>query len=248
MKIAVAGGTGTVGRHVVEAIAAQGHQTVVLSRAAGVDLMRGEGLVGLLAGVDVVIDVTSTPTALAADSVRFFGTVTANLLQAESLAGVGHHVVLSIIGAAKINAAYYAGKKVQEDLVMGGAIPWSLVRAAQFHEFVTQLIDRGKVGPIQVAPTMRSQPIAAVEVAAALVGIATGEPQQLTADLAGPKVENMADLVRRYLRAVGVSRPVLQVPFPGSFGRGMRDGSLLAGPNARLGSVTFDEWLAAGGR
>jgi uncharacterized protein YbjT (DUF2867 family) len=243
MRIAVAGGTGTVGRHVVDVATAQGHEAVALSRSTGIDLVSGAGLDSALAGVDVVIDVSGTATASGAEAIQFFGAVTSNLLEAESRAAVGHHVALSIIGAAQTNAAYYAGKKVQEDLVEAGTVPWTILRAAQFHEFVRQIIPQGKIGPLQLVPTMVSQPIAASEVAAVLVEVALAPAQGLAQDLAGPRVERMADLVRRYLRATGVSRPVVQVPLPGAWGRSLRDGSLLGGPTARLGTQTFDEWL-----
>jgi uncharacterized protein YbjT (DUF2867 family) len=245
MKIAVAGGTGVVGHHVVEVAHARGHETVILARSAGIDLLRGEGLAAALTGVDIVIDVTSTATAAGAESVRFFSSVTDNLLQAEQSAGTHHHIALSIIGATKVNAGYYAGKKAQEDLVTASVVPWTILRAAQFHEFATQIIPQGKVGPLQIVPTMIAQPIAAAEVAAVLVEIAEGDPRGLATDLAGPKTERMSDLVRRYLRATGSRRPVLQVTLPGAWWRGLRDGAILPGPDARLGTQTFDEWLAA---
>jgi uncharacterized protein YbjT (DUF2867 family) len=206
--------------------------------------MAGTGLAATLSGVEVLIDVSSIATATAAPSVKFFGTATANLLAAELAAGVRHHVALSIIGAAKTNAAYYAGKKVQEDLVTEAKVPWTIVRAAQFHEFATQVIPQGRFGPLQVVPSMLSQPIAAAEVGAILVEIAEGAPRGLSPDVAGPSVERMPEMVRRYLRATGDRRPVIPVRIPGAWGRSMRDGSLLPAPGARLGTQTFDEWLA----
>jgi uncharacterized protein YbjT (DUF2867 family) len=243
MKIAVAGGTGTVGRYVVDSLGADGHQPVILSRSTGVDLMSGVGLASALAGVDAVVDVTSTSTTAASESVEFFGTVTAVLLAAEKDAGIPHHLALSIVGAAPINAAYYAGKKTQEELVMAAGDRWTIVRATQFHEFVRQLLPAGAVGPLQVVPKMVSRPIAAAEVGAVLAQLATRPPTGLAPDLAGPQVERMSELVRRYLRASGSRRPVIEVPLPGAFGRGMRDGSLLPAPGAQLGTQTFDEWL-----
>lgn len=244
MRIAVAGATGTLGRHVMDAVRAAGHQPVAMSRRSGVDVMTGSGLAEALDGAASVIDVSSTSSTGSRKSVEFFGAVTRNLLDAERAAGVGHHLAISIIGAAKVNANYYAGKAVQEQIVTALPDGWSLLRTAQFHEFVEQLVGFGKVGPIQVVPTMRAQPIAAAEVAAELVAIALGDPRGLEPDLAGPREENMAELVRRYLAAKDSRRPVLQVPLPGAWGRGMRDGSLLPGAGARLGRQTFDEWLA----
>jgi uncharacterized protein YbjT (DUF2867 family) len=171
--------------------------------------------------------------------------VTRNLLTAERSAGVPHHVALSIVGAAEAPAAYYAGKKVQEDLVMAAPGGWSILRATQFHEFAAQMAEQGRMGPLQVVPTMRSQPIAAAEVAEVLVEIALGEPRGLDRELGGPQEENMADMVRRYLAATGQKRPVLEVPLPGSWGGALRDGTLLTAPGARLARQTFAEWLAA---
>lgn len=174
---------------------------------------------------------------------HFFGTVTRNLLQAEWEAGVGHHVALSVIGATKVEAGYYVGKVAQERLLTAQTGGWSLLRTTQFHEFAQQLVQHGKVGPLQFVPSMRSQPIAAAEVAAELVAIAAGAPRGVEPDLAGPRGERMANLVKRYLDAIGQSRPVLQVSTPGAWGGGARGGSLLPGPGARLGHQTFTEWL-----
>lgn len=244
MRIAVAGGTGTVGRHVIDAATAAGHSTVVLSRSAGFDLASGTDLVPVLRGVDAVIDVSDRSTTSVPQSVRFFTAVTRNLLAAGRRAGVAHHVALSIIGATPIDASYYAGKAAQERLLQAEPGGWSLLRTAQFHEFVPQTVRVGRLGTLQVVPTMRSQPVAAIEVAAELVALAEAGPSGNAPDLAGPREENMADLVRRYLAATGTTRPVLQVPLPGRFGRGMRDGSLLPAPGAHLGRTTFADWLA----
>lgn len=244
MRIAVAGGTGTVGRHVVEALRGAGHEPVLLTRSSGVDLATGEGLAAALVGAQVVVDVTSTSAASGAAARRFFSAVTTNLLAAERNAGIDHHVALSIVGAAGVDAGHYAGKKAQEDLVVAGPVDWSLLRATQFHEFAQRLAARGQVGPFTVVPTMVCQPVAASEVGAALAEIAVGAPRGLDVDLAGPQVEHMAALVRRYLAATGQNRRVVQFPRPGAWGRSLRDGSLLPSHNARRGLQPFDAWLA----
>jgi uncharacterized protein YbjT (DUF2867 family) len=244
MKIAIAGGTGVVGRHVVTAASAAGHEPVVLSRSAGADLLTAEGLDGRLAGVGAVIDVSSTPSLSSKAAARFFGTVTDNLIAAERTAGVPHHVVLSIIGATKAPSGHYAGKAVQEQKVMNSGDGWSILRTTQFHEFARQTTERLAFGGVQLVPAMRCQPIAAAEVAADLVRIAEGPPSGLATDLAGPREEEMAELVRRYLKATGKTKPVLRLILPGRFGRALRDGGLLPGPGARLGTQTFDQWLA----
>ncbi|WP_285116027.1 SDR family oxidoreductase [Leifsonia sp. fls2-241-R2A-40a] len=245
MRIAVAGGTGVVGGHTVAALRAAGHEPVVLSRARGVDLTQaGKGLADALTGCAAVVDVTSVQTTRASVSEQFFGTVTRSLLDAERAAGVPHHVVLSIVGAAEVPAAYYAGKALQERMVQEAQTGWSILRAAQFHEFAAQLAARSKPGRLRLVPAMKSQPVAAAEVGEALAAIAAGEPRGLDRDLAGPRVEDMPTLVRRYLAATGDRGRVLTVPLPGRWGRSLRDGTLLAGPGARLGAATFDDFLA----
>ncbi len=244
MKIAIAGGTGVVGRRVVAAVRAAGHEPLVLSRSTGADLMTSDGLAGRLAGAGAVIDVSSTTRLSGKVAARFFGTVTDNLIAAERDAGVPHHVALSIIGATKAPSGHYAGKAVQEQKVMDSGDGWSILRTTQFHEFAIQMTERLAFGGLQLTPAMRCQPIAADEVAADLVRIAEGPPLGLETDLAGPREEDMTEMVRRYLKATGKRTPVVRVAPPGVLGHAMRDGSLLPGPDARLGTQTFDEWLA----
>jgi uncharacterized protein YbjT (DUF2867 family) len=244
VRIVVAGATGSLGTHVVEAVRAAGHEPVPVNRASGADLISGLGLVERLRGASAVIDASATSSTSAKGSTDFFTTVTRNLLSAEREAGVPHHVAISIVGAARIDANHYSGKAAQELILQAEPNGWSLLRTTQFHELARQLVGHGKVGPVQVVPTMRSQPIAAADVAAELVAIASGSPRGLVPELAGPQEEKMADLVRRYLAATGQRRPVIEVSIPGAWGRGMRNGSLLPTTGARLGRQTFDEWLA----
>jgi uncharacterized protein YbjT (DUF2867 family) len=242
-RIAVAGGTGAVGRHVVEAVRENGHEPVIIARSAGVDLTTGKGLAEALARVDAVIDVSSVRTLSTKVSTQFFDTVTRNLLVAEQAAGIRHHVLLSIVGAEKSASGYYAGKAAQERMLMDSDASWSILRATQFHEFAAQMVDRGGMAGMVVVPKMVAQPVAAVEVAAELVAIAEGAPRGLAQDLGGPQVERMADMVRRYLRTIGERRPVIEVRLPGSVGKVSADGTLLVGPGAKLGTQTFDQWL-----
>lgn len=245
MRIAVAGGTGVVGSQVLSALKGRGHEAVTLSRGTGVDLTSSDGLEAALQGVDAVVDVSSTTAQSSKASVKFFGTVTRNLLAAEKRAGVRHHVVLSIVGAAKADSGYYAGKAAQERIVMALPGGWTILRATQFHEFAQQMTTRAAFGPLQLAPVARCQPIAAAEVGEALAEIAVGEPRGLDRDLAGPREEQMTRMIRAYLAATGTRRFVVNLTMPGAMGKGMRDGSILPGPDARLGTQTFDEWLAA---
>lgn len=244
MRVAVAGGTGVVGRHVVAALEADGHEVVVLSRSRGVDVRDADGVAAAIEGCAALVDVTSVQTTSGRVSREFFGGVTRSLLAAERSTGVPHHVALSIVGAAAAPSAYYAGKALQEQLVRESGTGWSVLRATQFHEFAAQLVGDGEKR-FHLVPAMRSQPIAAAEVGGALAAIAVGEPRGLDRDLAGPLVEEMPDLVRRYLAATGRGGRVITVPLPGRWGRALRDGTILGGPDARLGRQTFAEWLEA---
>lgn len=244
MRIVVAGATGALGTPVVDAVRAAGHEPIPLSRSTGTDLRSGAGLEIALRGASAVIDASSTRDMSAKGSVEFFSTVTRNLLAAEQAAGVGHHVAISIIGAASVDANYYAGKAAQEALLQSQPSGWSLLRTTQFHEFAGQVAGQGRLGPLHVVPAMRSQPVSSTEVAADLVEIATGAPRGIAPDLAGPQEERLADQVRRLLAVTGPRRRVLEVPLPGAWGRAMRDGSLLPAPGARRGQQTYGRWLA----
>lgn len=244
LTIAVAGGSGTVGRYVVDAAARRGHRATSLSRSDGVDLVAGTGLSRALDGVDVVVDVTSRQTQKAGEARAFFGTVTRHLLAAETAAGVGHHVALSVVGADTAPDGYYAGKVLQEELVSGAPVPWTLLRATQFHEFASQVFGAVRLGPWVAVPRMSSQPVAAREVARRLVDLAEAGPSGRVRDLAGPRTESVPDMARDWARATGRSGRVVAVPLPGRLGRAMRDGSLHGGPGADRGVQTFGEWLA----
>lgn len=244
-RLAVAGGTGVVGRHVVDVATERGHEVVLLTRSAGVDLTAGDGLAQRLAGVDAVVDVTSVPTQDRAESEAFFGAVTRSLVAAEEAAGVDHHVALSIVGIDDVPGGYYAGKRLQERLLAEGTQPWSVLRATQFHEFAEQVLHFVRVGPVSVVPRMTSQPVAAREVGEALVDLVEAGPSGRVPDLAGPQVLAMHRLARRVSKARGLGRRVVALPVPGAAGRGMRDGSLtLRGGAGVVGATTFDEWLA----
>lgn len=245
MKIAVAGGTGTVGVHVVDVARERGHEVVVLSRSEGVDLMAGDGLAEALTGVGAVVDVVSTVTQSARKSREFFGTTTRHLLNAERDAGVGHHVVLSIVGAAQAPHGYYAGKLVQEELVAAGDVPWTTLRATQFHEFAGQIHGAITLGPVVVVPRMRSQTVAAREVGERLVELVEAGPSGLVPDLGGPTTAWMGDLVRAWARRTGDRRPIVVLPLPGAWGTAMRDGTLVPDDRADHGTIPFEQWLEA---
>ncbi len=244
MKVAVAGGTGTVGRHVVEIAAERGHDVAALSRSTGVDLVSGTGLDGALEGVEAVIDVVSVNAPSARASRRFFGVTTAHLLGAEQAAGVAQHLALSIVGAAAAPYGYFAGKALQEELVGRGRVPWTVLRATQFYEFAGQLLASARLGPFAAVPAMRCRPVAARDVAERLVDLAEAGPAGRVRDLAGPQEERMADLARRWAAARGMTVRVVEVPFPGRWGAALRHGIVLPGPDADLTTTTFEQWLA----
>jgi uncharacterized protein YbjT (DUF2867 family) len=245
MYIAVAGGTGAVGRFVVSIARERGHRVAVLSRADGVDLVTGQSLLKALEGVDTVIDVASIHTLSAKASVRFFTATTRNLLTAGKAAGVRHHVAVSIVGAEKAAAGYYAGKLAQEELVTKGDVPWTILRTTQFHEFAQQVLARSSVGPLALVPRMATQPVAAREVAEALVDAAEAGPRGRLTDLGGPRVEQLVRMVRAYARKSGQPKLVLGFTAPGKLWHAMRSGALLPEPGAAVGRQTFREWLRA---
>jgi uncharacterized protein YbjT (DUF2867 family) len=244
MRIAVAGGTGLVGRHVVDALSCAGQEPVVLARARGVDITTGSGLAQALAGVDAVIDVSNTTTTRRHTAVAFFTAGTETLLAAGQRAGVRHHIVLSIVGVDRVGFGYYEGKRRQEELVLADRVPGSVLRATQFHEFPGQLLARMR-GPLALVPRMRVQPVAAREVAAALAKLAAGPTEGMAPELAGPEEHELVDLARRVVRADERRRWVFGMRLPGAAGRAMAAGALLpTGPGPR-GMQTFDQWLAA---
>ncbi len=248
MRIAVAGGTGRIGRLTVAALGSAGHQAVPLSRSGGIDAYTGAGLADALRGADAVIDVTSTPAAGEAEVVDFFGTVTGNLLAAEERAGVRHHVLLSIVGVDRNKRVpHYAGKREQERLVAGGPVPWSIVQATQFHDFAAMVAGWAeRDGTATIAPLL-VQPIAPADVAAVLAEVATAPPLGARLEIAGPETQDLVDMARRTYAARG--QGIRLVPtWRGNFGTDMAGETLLPAEGARLAATTFDDWLAAGAR
>ena len=246
MKVAVAGGTGVVGRLVVEAVRANGDEAVVLARSTGVELVSGNGLAGALAGVDAVIDASNIAATRASVVSEFFEATSRNLMRAGAQAGIRHIVALSIVGVDHVPFGYYRGKLHQEKVLAGSPVPVSVLRATQFHEFPGQYLARSS-GRFVVVPQWRAQPVAAREVAATLAELATvlpgpGAPVALS-ELAGPREENMADLLRQVLAARGERRRVIELRVPGAAGRAMATGGGLPGPGVRLGAQTFAGWL-----
>jgi uncharacterized protein YbjT (DUF2867 family) len=242
VRIAVAGGTGLLGKHVVDVLRERGHDAVVLSRAAGVDLVSGAGLPAALDGVEVVVD-CSNVVAKKAPSVAFVEAVATNLQRYGGEAGVRHVVTVSIVGIDRASGyAYYAAKLAHEAAAVSGPVPASVVRSTQFHEFADMVLAFGKKGPVVLAPKMRSQPVAARAVAERLSDVAVGEPLAERLQVAGPEVLMVPEMVRRLLQARGTTALVVAVPVPGA-AKPMASGALVpTGPVDVIGP-TFDEWL-----
>jgi uncharacterized protein YbjT (DUF2867 family) len=242
-KIAVAGGTGLVGRQTVEAVRRVGHDPLVLARSVGVDLTTGAGLAAVLDGVDAVIDVTNTPSVNTDQMRAFFAAVTEHLLAAEHHGGVRHHVALSIVGLDRLpDHGHYAGKRQQERLALSGPVPASVVRATQFFDFAAQMVNWTRRGQSAALAPLLVQPVAVTDVADVLVEVAVGEPVDGICELAGPETQDLVDLARRTLAARGESLRLIPT-WRGRYGVEMAGEVLLPGPDARLAPTTFDHWL-----
>jgi uncharacterized protein YbjT (DUF2867 family) len=238
MKIAVAGGTGLVGGMVVDALRAAGHTPVVLARSVGVDVTTGAGLAEALSGTHATIDVTNVTTMKAQESIDFFSAATSNLLAHSDFL-----LSLSIVGVDRVDLPYYLGKRRQEELLLATPDRTAVLRATQFHEFPGQLLQRGG-GRLAMIPRMRSQPIAAREVADALVAAVTAPQRGMLPELAGPEVHAMPALARRLVKARHVRCTVVPLPVPGRLGRQLSGGGLLPEGTGPRGVETFSGWLA----
>jgi uncharacterized protein YbjT (DUF2867 family) len=245
LTVAVVGGTGTLGRQVVAALRADGHDVRALSRHSDhpVDLTTGQGLAAALAGCDVVVD-----AANAGGTKRGSGTLvegTERLLDAVAAAGVGHHVSIDIVGCEAVPMAYFELKTAQQHLVESGPVPWSTVRATQFHEFaVATLAGYTHLG-LTFAPPMRVQPVASAEVAAVVASVAQRPPSGTRTVVAGPEVRELRDLARVWKRSTGRRSLVTPVVLPGAAGRALRDGALTSDSADVVGRTTFEQWFAA---
>jgi uncharacterized protein YbjT (DUF2867 family) len=243
MRVAVAGGTGVVGQHVVEALRRAGHEAVALSRAAGVDVESGTGLEAALAGVEVIVDALNPASLGRADAEAFFRATTRRLQEVGRAQGAAHLLTLSIVGIEKTSSyGYYAAKLAQEAEAQAGPLPATVLRATQFHEFAGQFLARLRVGRIAVVPRMRVQPVAARTVAEHLVRLAQARPGGRV-ELAGPEERDLPELARRLAGSRGDPVRVLPLSTPGQLSRQIREGALLAGPTTLLDGPGFDTWL-----
>ena len=244
MRLAVAGGTGTVGRYVVEAARGRGHEVVVLSRSAGVDLATGAGLAAAVDGVEAIVDASNPPTTARQAATAYFTTATGHLHEAGRRAGARHLVVLSIVGVDRVPGfGYYQAKVAHEAAALAGPLPATVLRATQFHEFPGQILHRTRKGPVAPVPRMRVRPVAARTVGEALAVLAEGPAAGAVGELAGPAEDDLVAMARSFADRRGLRVHVVPVPVPGRAGRAMREGALLPSAAARLEGPTFAAWL-----
>jgi uncharacterized protein YbjT (DUF2867 family) len=245
MKIVVIGGTGLIGSKLVTKLLDHGHEAIPASPNSGVNTLTGEGVREVLEGADVVVDVSNSPSFEDAAVLEFFETSTRNLLEAEAATGAGHHVALSVVGTDRLpDSGYFRAKVAQEKLIEGSSIPYSIVHATQFFEFVGRIADEATDGDTVRLPAALIQPMAADDVAAAVGRVAVGEPLNGTVEVAGPESFGFDDLVRRGLSARHDPRTVVADPGAKYFGAVLGERTLLPGDGARLAETTFDDWLA----
>ncbi|MBB5082004.1 SDR family oxidoreductase [Nonomuraea endophytica] len=245
MKVVVIGGTGLIGSKVVTKLGEHGHEAVAASPNTGVNTLTGEGLAEVLAGAQVVVDVSNSPSFEPAKVMEFFETSTGNLLAAEAAAGVGHHVALSVVGTERMpDNGYFAAKIAQEQLIEKSGIPFSLVHATQFFEFVRNIADTAtEDGKVRIAP-VQFQPIAAEEVAQAVGRAAVGAPLNGRTEVAGPTRYQMDEFFRKALDAWDDPREVVTDPRAQYFGSVPGERTLVPDEGATLGTITYRDWLA----
>ena len=244
MKIVVIGGTGLIGSKLVSILRSRSHEVLAASPDSGVNTITGEGLDTALAGAQVVVDVANSPSFEDSAVLKFFETAGGNLLKAEARAGVGHHVALSIVGADRLpESGYLRAKLAQERLIKNASIPYSILRSTQFFEFIGRIGESGSDGKRVRIPSALFQPIFSSDVVAALADVTLGSPVNGTVEVGGPERARMVDLVERVLRANGDKREVIADAHARYFGTELDDRSLVAGPDARIGSKRFEAWL-----
>ena len=245
MKIVVIGGTGLIGSKVVTKLGERGYEVVPASPNSGVNTLTGEGLAEVLEGASVVVDVSNSPSFADAPVMEFFKTSTANLIGYEAAAGVGHHVALSIVGCERLpDSGYMRAKVVQEKLIKESSIPYSIVRATQFFEFVNRIADSATEDNTVRLPPVRFQPMAADDVASAVSTVAMGSPLNGIVDVGGPEQFRFDELIRLGLSARTDPREVVADPHARYFGTQLNEDSLVPGNDALLGEIRFADWLS----
>ena len=244
MKIVVIGGSGLIGKKLVNNLRKQGHEAVAASPSSGVNTITGEGLAKALAGAQVVVDVANSPSFEDKAVLDFFETSGRNLLSAEAAAGVRHHVALSVVGTDRLLASGYLRAKVaQENLIQASTVPFTIVRSTQFFEFVKGIAKSATGGSTIRLSSVLMQPMVSDDVAAAVADVALGEPVNGMVEIAGPDRIRQDELVRQYLSATGDARKVVTDAKAGYFGIAVNDQSLVPGDNPRLGPTHYEDWL-----
>jgi len=244
MKIVVIGGTGLIGSKLVHALDQHGHEAVAAAPSTGVNTLTGEGLPEVLAGAEVVVDVSNSPQ-LDDSAIEFFRTATTNLLTAEKDARVRHHVALSVVGTAQLapHSGYFQAKLLQENLIADGPIPYTLVHATQFFEFVNTLADSATVDGTVRMPPAYFQPMAAADVAEGLAIAAVNEPVKGITEIGGPQAFLLPDLIRTALTARGDAREVVADPKAQYWGIDIDERTLCPGEGATLFDTRFEDWI-----
>lgn len=246
MKIVVIGGTGLIGSQLVKILTQRGHEAVAASPGTGVNTITGEGLAAALAGAQVVVDVSNSPSFDEVAVRDFFQKSTTNLLKAEAAAGVAHHVILSVVGTERLqDSGYFRGKIVQEDLIKAGSVPYSILRATQFFEFMGGIAQAGADGDVVRLSSAHMQPIASRDVAAALADVVLAAPLNGMAEVAGPERRPLSDLVQQHMTATGDTRKVIADAKTPYFGMAINDRSLTPDDGARIMPTRLGDWLAS---
>jgi uncharacterized protein YbjT (DUF2867 family) len=244
MKVVIIGGSGLTGSKTAARLREKGHEVVAASPRSGVDTITGKGLAGALAGARVVVDLANSPSFEDKAALEFFETSGRNLLAAEAVAGVGHHVALSVVGTDRLLASgYFRAKMAQEKLIKGARIPYTIVRATQFFEFMGAIAQSGTVEHTVHLPPAYMQPIAADDVADAMTDVALAAPVNGTIEIAGPERARLSELVGRFLKATHDARTVVSDTNALYFGLKLNDRSLVPGDSPRIGATRFDDWL-----
>jgi len=245
MKIVVIGGSGLIGKKLVNKLSQHGREVVAASPSSGVNTITGEGLANALAGARVVVDVANSPSFEDKAVLEFFETSGRNLLAAEAAAGVGHHVAPSVVGTDRLLASgYFRAKMAQENLIKASKIPYTILRSTQFFEFVSGIAQSATDGQtLRLSPAL-VQPIVSDDVAAALADVAVGKPVNGTVEVAGPERIRLDELVRRYLSTNQDARTVTTDVHALYFGTELNDQSLTPGDNPRVGQTRFKDWLS----
>ncbi len=245
MKYVIVGGSGLIGSQVVNKLRELGHEVVAASPRSGVNAVTNEGLATALTGADVVVDVSNSPSFADDDVLEFFKASTTNLLAAEKTAGVKHHVALSVVGADRLpDSGYMRAKVAQEDLIKAGEIPYTILRATQFFEFLGAIAESNADGKTIHMPTALMQPVAAEDVAAAVTNIALDKPQNIIVELGGPEATPLDELIRRCLAATNDNREVVTDPNARYFGTQLEKRSLVPDEGARIGKINFEQWYS----